>query len=320
MSGNPLRIATRASRLARWQVNHVAKLLDRAAVARKVELVEVSTTGDRDRVRALSEFGGLGVFTREVQRAVLDGRADLAVHSLKDLPTEPVEGLTLAAVPERGSMFDLLVCPAGTELAGGLESLPDGARVGTSSPRRQAQLLHRRADLQLCEVRGNVETRLHKLDLRRYDALVLAEAGLCRLELLSGRTTLSLQPPLMFPAVSQGALGIECRADDEETRSILEKLIHPPTFRAVTAERSVLAELRAGCHAPLGVMTHPNEEELTLEAVVLSPDGRERLSSSATGPADDPALLGRRVADELRRQGADELVNAAGPRRSEQSP
>jgi hydroxymethylbilane synthase len=312
VSEKPLRIATRASRLARWQADHVAELLGRAAPARNVELVEVSTTGDLDRARALHEFGGVGVFTREVQRAVLDGRADLAVHSLKDLPTEPVQGLTLAAVPQRGPMFDLLVFPAGTEPAGRLESLPDGARVGTGSLRRQAQLLHRRADLQMCEVRGNVETRLRKLDEGQFDALVLAEAGLSRLGLLSGRTTLKLQPPLMFPAVGQGALGIECRAADVELQSLLEQLTHRPTFRAVTAERSLLAELRAGCHAPLGVMTHQNKEELTLEAVLLSPDGRTRLHELASGPADDPASLGRQVADELRRQGADELISAAG--------
>ncbi len=311
MSAGPIRIATRASRLALWQAHHVSGLIANACPGQSVELVEVSTVGDRDKSQTLQSLGGFGVFTREVQLALLDGRADLAVHSLKDLPTEVVDGLVLAAVPERGPMFDLLVWPHSKSESGGWNSLPKNARVGTGSPRRRAQLLHQRDDLQLLEVRGNVETRLNKLDDNQYDALVLAEAGLSRLDLLTGRQTEQLRPPLMFPAVGQGALGIECRADDDDVIAILHALNDPATRTAVTAERSLMAELRAGCHAPLGVMTSVEQDQLTLEAVVLSPDGRQRLHAEATGSLGDAEQLGQHAAEKLRQQGAEALVHAA---------
>lgn len=310
MSGNPdvqpVRIATRASSLALWQANHVAELLRTAAPDRTVEVVHVSTIGDRDKTEPLHQMGGMGVFTREVQKAVLDGRADVAVHSLKDLPTEPAADLTLAAVPSRASMFDALVLPASAS-ATSLATLPAGARVGTGSLRRQAQLLNHRSDLQMLEIRGNVPTRLQKLDDGEYDALVLAVAGLTRLE-LDSRINEELQPPLMLPAVGQGALGIECRSNDSDTLSVLQQISDESTHAAVTAERSLLAELRAGCHAPLGVLTSRVGNSMSLEAVVLSRDGSERLVASESGPASDPASIGRLVADNLRRQGADRLI------------
>ncbi len=184
----------------------------------KVEIVEVSTTGDRDRFSALSQMGGQGVFTREVQNAVLEGRADLAVHSLKDLPTQPTEGLALAGVPQREQRFDALILPKGKN--GTLADLPTGAKVGTGSLRRRAQLLHQRPDLKLEEVRGNVETRLRKVDDGEYDAILLAEAGLRRLG-WADRISAVLSPPLVYPAVGQAALGLECRADDENTTQLL---------------------------------------------------------------------------------------------------
>ncbi len=315
-TSEPIRIATRASQLALWQANHISALLRQADAACEVEIVHVSTIGDRDQTESLQQFGGMGVFTREVQKAVLDGRADIAVHSLKDLPTESADGLTLAAIPERGPMFDVLALPISSETSefadqntDKLPMLPSGARVGTGSLRRRAQLLYHRGDLNLDEVRGNVETRLRKLDEGQFDALVLAAAGLQRLG-LQDRISVELRHPLMFPAVGQGALGIECRTDDQTTLKILESLNHEPTRNAVTAERSLLANLRAGCHAPVGVMTRQTDDQLALEAVVLSADGQQRLIAISHASAAAATSLGTHVADELRNQGADALINS----------
>jgi hydroxymethylbilane synthase len=283
----------------------------------------------------LGGTGGTGVFTREIQAALLDNRADIAVHSLKDLPTEPVEGLALAAVPERGAMFDVLVLPESREtrverresrderretvdsncdsaLLSTLNSqLSTGSRIGSGSPRRRAQLLHHRPDLQFVEARGNVETRLRKLDRGEFDALVLAEAGLTRLGLVS-RISVPLRPPLLLPAVGQGALGIECRTGDTGTRDLLSRLMDRATWHAVLAERTVLSALRAGCHAPLGVWSRVVEGQLHLTAAVLSQNGVQRFESerSATIQSDQDAVeLGRAVADELSSQGAVALLS-----------
>lgn len=310
-----------------WQAEHVRDLLMSAAPERAVEIVPLSTIGDRDKTEPLTRLGGglgVGVFTREIQAALLDGRADIAVHSLKDLPTEQANGLTLAAVPQRGAMFDVLVLPEGSEgrkqKAEGSEDatsspsafclLPTGSRIGSGSPRRRAQLLHQRPDLQFFEARGNVETRLRKLDEGQFDALVLAEAGLTRLE-FAGRISAALRPPLMLPAVGQGALGIECRSDDDSTREALSRLIDRPTLHSVLAERTVLSTLRAGCHAPLGVWTRPEGNSLRLTAVVLSLDGVQRVESERTSPVHsdaDAIALGRAVADELLTHGAAALL------------
>jgi len=306
-----LRIATRASQLALWQANYVADRLRAVAGKRDVVLVEVSTSGDRDRGQPLAAMGGAGVFTREVQRAVLDGRADLAVHSLKDLPTEPEEGLLLAAVPPRASSIDALVLPKSNAAAGEnadpLGLLSPGAQVGTGSPRRGAQLRHWRPDLAIREIRGNVETRVRKLDDGEFDAVILAEAGLQRLN-LEDRISARLSPPLLYPAVGQGALGIECRRDDAETQRLLNAVNDSPTFSAVTAERALLSTLGAGCHAPVGVITTVAEERLSLSAVVLSLDGTVRLFAESDGLLSEPVVLGQRVAGDLLRQGADALV------------
>lgn len=326
MSSAPIRIATRASRLAMWQAEHVRELLKSAAPERAVEIVPLSTIGDRDKTEALTRLGGgsgTGVFTREIQAALLDGRADVAVHSLKDLPTEPVEGLTLAAVPQRGAMFDVLVLPEGRTqkvegsgddplLPSAFRLLPSGSRIGSGSPRRRAQLLHHRPDLQFVEARGNVETRLRKLDEGQFDALVLAEAGLTRLE-LAGRISAVLRPPFILPAVGQGALGIECRSDDESTREALARLIDRATLHAVLAERTVLSTLRAGCHAPLGVWTRPEGDSLRLTSVVLSLDGVQRFESEriAVVASDAGAVaLGQAVAEDLLAQGAAALLTS----------
>lgn len=306
-----LRIATRASRLAIWQADHVAALVRSAAGQLTIELVEVSTAGDRDTASALSGMGGVGVFTREIQAAVLDGRADVAVHSLKDLPTESVEGLTLAGVPPRGPRFDALVLPGhGHKPVNSLNDLPARARIGTGSLRRQAQLLQARPDLALCEIRGNVETRLRKLDAGEYDAVVLAQAALERLG-LADRISLLLQPPVMFPAVGQAALGIECRTEDATTMNLLEQISDHQTRAEVAAERACLRELRAGCHAPVGVLTEcPGDDVLRLQAVVFSADGRERIETAVCGHVSDATELGGEAARRLQEQGVQRLLVA----------
>jgi hydroxymethylbilane synthase len=307
VSGRTIRIATRASPLALWQARHVSGLLEQCPGVSGVELVHVSTQGDRDRSEPLRQFGGLGVFTREVQSAVLEQRADLAVHSLKDLPTRSEPGLTLSGIPARGPVLDVLVLRSSSP-GTSLDDLPAAARVGTGSPRRQAQLKHAREDLDLREIRGNIETRLRKLDEGEYDAIVLAEAGLVRLG-REDRISVRLAPPLMFPAVAQGALGLECRADDAGLMGWLAELSDRETFAAATAERELLAELRAGCHAPLGAFSRIDDRTLTLEAVVLSLDGRERLHAECSGTLDEPLEVGRELAALLRAEGVDRLLN-----------
>ncbi|HLJ12262.1 MAG TPA: hydroxymethylbilane synthase [Planctomycetaceae bacterium] len=303
----PLRIATRASRLALWQAEHVAALLRAAAPQVAVELVHVTTTGDRDQTGELKSFGGLGVFTREVQKAVLDGQADIAVHSLKDLPTESAQGLVLAAVPAREDTDDAVVLPPSDKPSADRVLFPMRARVGTGSPRRRAQFWHIRPDLKFLDVRGNIETRLKKLDNGEYDSLLLAVAGLKRLG-LAERITYMMRPPEMFPAVGQGALGIECREGDADLRLLLEKIGDPSTYCAVIAERALLARLGAGCHAPVGAIARFQDGVLELQAVVCSPNGRERLVAEARDPAANGIALGQSVADDLLQQGAARLI------------
>lgn len=310
MSKQVVRIATRASNLALWQANYIADQIRQADPAVPVELVHISTAGDRVQSERLRDMGSQGVFTREVQNAVLDGRADLAVHSLKDLPTEPVAGLTLAATPVRGVMVDALVLPAGTSTVTSLVELKPGARIGTGSPRRQAQLRFLRPDLVLLEVRGNVETRLRKLDSGDYDALVLAAAGLTRLG-LAARISHALAPPTMYPAVSQGIVGVECRTDDSSLRDLLARITHPETLAAATAERSLLATLRAGCHAPLGVESRVTDTTIQLDAVLLTPDGSRRWMASASGVRSAAREVGVQVAQLLLDQGAARVLAPA---------
>lgn len=295
----PIRLGTRGSALARWQAEWVAGQLSERGIA--VQLTLITTQGDIS-TQPLGAIGGQGLFTKEIQRALLDGRIDLAVHSLKDLPTEPVPGLVLAAVPPRESNQDVLVCRAAS-----LDELPAGARVGTGSLRRRAQLLHYRPDLLLEDIRGNVETRLKKLDEGQFEGVVLAQAGLRRLG-LEDRITQVLPLQLMLPAVGQGALGIETRAGESELHAALQPLDDPATHAAVLAERSLLAALRAGCLAPVGAWARLEDGQLRLDAVVLSPDGRSRLAASVAGPGDRPVELGAQAADQLIAQGAHDLI------------
>jgi hydroxymethylbilane synthase len=298
----PLRLGTRASPLALWQANHVADLL-RSVVA--VELVQVETTGDQVLDRPLSQIGGDGLFTKEIQRAVLENRADVAVHSLKDLPTFAVDCLVLAAVPARGPTGDALVSLRHRSF----DALPPRATVASSSLRRRAQMLLRRPDLHLVDIRGNVDTRLRKLAEHDLDAIILAQAGLERLGLLAHCTEI-LDLSWMLPAVGQGALGLECRADDGVTRSLLAKLDHAPTSAAVRAERSMLRALGGGCQVPIGAATHMEGATLTLRGVVLPPDGARRILADISGPSADAEALGQKLAHALLAQGAKELLES----------
>ena len=302
-----VRIGTRGSPLARWQADWVADRLREAHPGLEVVLVEIKTQGDRDRNSPLSAIGGLGLFTKEIQRALAESAVEVAVHSLKDLPTSGPEGLTLGAIPPREDLADALIAPRYKTL----EGLPPGATVGTGSLRRRAQLLFARPDLRVVDVRGNVETRLDQALWGTRDAVVLAEAGLRRLR-LHHHVTERLGPPRFLPAVGQGALGIECRASDATTRRLLAPLDDPATRRAVLAERAALAELEGGCMIPMAAWARDVDDgsgpSLALDVVVFDPDGRERVSAGEVGPRDDPGALGRRVAQSLRGLGADALL------------
>lgn len=243
------RIGTRASRLALAQAEWVRDRLAASLAGTKVELVRIRTAGDRDRRTALSAIGGQGVFTREIQNALLDGRIDVAVHSMKDLPIQEPGALAVAAVPEREPANDALISREGIPLA----ELPEGSLVGTGSPRRRAQLLALRPDLRVAEIRGNVDTRIRKLRDGDYDAVVLALAGLRRLG-LKGEVAEVLPFEVMLPAAGQGALAIEMRRDDARRAAVATSLAHPPSALAVDAERRVLSGLGGGCQLPLAVL------------------------------------------------------------------
>jgi hydroxymethylbilane synthase len=303
-SARRIRIGTRASPLARWQAQWVADQL--TGLGHAVELIPITTRGDVDRQSPIGDIGTTGVFTKELQRALLDDRIDVAVHSLKDLPTEAVPGLTLAAVPERESPHDALVSRDGRSLA----DLPAGARIGTGSTRRQAQLLFLRPDLEMIPIRGNVETRLAKLSAGECDALVLAEAGLKRLG-LTDRITERLAPPRFFPAVGQGALGLETR-QAAPALTIVANLENPATRAAVLAERSLLRALQGGCLAPIAAFGDTvSSSELELVGIVLSADGSKRLAEVERGPWNEAKAIGEKLADRLLRQGAGALIRDA---------
>jgi hydroxymethylbilane synthase len=298
-----LRIGTRGSPLARWQAEWVASALLAANPGLDVELIEIKTHGDRDRNSSLATIGGAGLFTKEIQLALLDGDVDVAVHSLKDLPTQGPSELVLGAIPLREEVADALISPVFQTL----DNLPDGASVGTGSLRRRAQLLHLRPKLNVLAIRGNVETRLRQALDGRLDAVVLASAGLRRLG-FERDVTETLGPPRLLPAVGQGALGIECRSIDEATRSLLTPLNDNNTRCAVFAERRLLAELEGGCLIPLGAWGRVTAQGLNLDAAVFDVDGREQISTSASGPTSDPDRVGREVAQRLREMGAERLL------------
>ncbi|MFY9583053.1 MAG: hydroxymethylbilane synthase [Candidatus Acidiferrales bacterium] len=302
----PLRIGSRGSVLAMWQANAVRGRLERV-VGVEAEIVTIKTSGDRFQQANIAQIGLKGVFIKELEDALLEGSVDFAVHSMKDVPTEIPAGLAFPAICEREDVRDALLSHSGAKLA----ALPAGARIGTSSLRRQAQIRHIRPDLDLGDLRGNVDTRLRKLERGDYDAIVLAKAGLDRLG-WSNKITEVIPPEVSMPAVGQGALGIEARADDREVLEVLAQLEHPPTRVAVTAERALLAELEGGCQVPLGAWARFEQGALVLDACVLSVDGIESVRQRAVGIPRDAEALGRELAQTMLAAGADRILKLAG--------
>ncbi len=303
---DPLRIGTRASPLALWQAEHVREALLTRDPFLSVDLVPMTTTGDRELAAPLHQLGGKGLFVKEIESALLAGEVDLAVHSMKDVPALQPEGLELAVILEREDVRDAFVAAQyENEMA-----LPKGARVGSSSLRRRAQLLHRRPDLQLDDLRGNVATRLAKLDRGDYDAIILAAAGLKRLGMEERiRSFFAVEDSL--PAVGQGAIGIEIRADDEKTRSLVLPLAHLETSLCVRAERAMNRTLGGDCRLPVAALARWEEGMLKLEGRVASPDGETVLRAEAAGS--DPVALGERVAEDLLQQGAGKIIKELQP-------
>jgi hydroxymethylbilane synthase len=294
-----IRIGSRGSQLALWQAHHIADALGR--FGHEVSIEVIRTTGDRMQNVAFASVNAKGMFTREIEDALLAGSIDLAVHSLKDLPTELAEPFSLAAVPARADARDVLV----SERYAGLAALPAGAVVGTSSVRRQAQLRSRRPDLHYIEFRGNVDTRLAKLAEGKADAIILAAAGLDRLE-KTGAIRERFDPEVLCPSPGQGALGIECRAGDAGMHAVLKVLDDTATRQAVTAERKCLAALGGGCLVPIGAYCHRDGSEWLLRAVVASADGREIIAAERRHT--DPVVLGEAVAQQLLEQGAGSIL------------
>jgi hydroxymethylbilane synthase len=302
-----LRIASRGSPLALWQANSVRDALIAADAELVVEITVVRTTGDRVTDTPLARIGDRGLFTKEVDGAVLGAEAEIAVHSLKDLPTTITEGLALVAVTRREDPRDVLIARA--DAAPSLQELPAGARVGTSSLRRRAQLLARRPDLHAEDLRGNLNTRLSRLDEGGYDAILLAAAGVIR---LGWRERISqwLDPEEWLPAVGQGALGVVARADDARTAERLSVLHDVTTGCAVAAERALLRELEGGCQIPVGALATVDGDAMRLAGLVASLDGSRVLRQVVEGPVAEAESLGRRVAEALREAGAQTILDA----------
>ncbi|MGE5199256.1 MAG: hydroxymethylbilane synthase [Rhodospirillaceae bacterium] len=302
-----LRLGTRGGDLASWQAREAARVIVAAHPDVAVEIMVIRTAGDRAPAAPIAEIGGTGVFTRDIEDALRSGAIDLAVHSLKDLPTRVADGLALAAILERADPRDALVAPPGSTLAG----LPPGARVGTSSPRRRAQVLAQRPELVTIDVRGNVPTRLAKLDRGDFDALVLACAGLQRLG-LDARIAEVFGPEVLVPAPGQGALAVETRADDHRVASLLQAIDHRPTRIATQAERALLATLEGGCHAPVGALATWADQVLTLTGVVTSLQGDRSVRGSREMPVRtvaDAEAAGVQLALSLLAQGGTEILD-----------
>jgi hydroxymethylbilane synthase len=306
----PLRIGSRGSILARWQAEFVRKQLFQLT-GMEAEIVIIKTSGDRMQQAPLTQIGGKGIFIKELEEALLEESVDLAVHSVKDIPTDVPGRLHFPAVCRRDDVRDCLVSNRGTTLS----NLKQGARVGTSSLRRQAQLRHFRPDLDIRDLRGNVDTRLRKVDSGEYDAIVLSKAGLDRLG-WSQKITEPLSTEISLPAVGQGAIAIESRVKDTEAAEILEKLDDAETRTVIIAERALLAALQGGCQVPLGAWARIERGELVMEAVVCSVDGVQYVRQKATAPPEQAAELGQRMAHMLIEAGArsilDEVNRARG--------
>ncbi len=304
-----LRIGTRGSLLAKWQAEFVRKQLF-ATMGVEAEIVIIKTSGDKLQTSSLSQIGGKGIFIKELEEALLEETIDLAVHSIKDVPTDTPSRLMFPAVCRREDVRDCLVAANGATLA----SLRQGARVGTGSLRRQAQLLHIRPDLDVRDLRGNVDTRLRKVESGEYEAVMLAKAGLDRLG-WSGRITETLNPEVFLPAVGQGAIGVECRLKDTEAADIVAGLDDAETRTAIIAERSLLGALQGGCQVPLGAWARIERGELVLEACVCSVDGLQYVKQRATSTPDKAAELGGHMATLLIEAGAQGILEEVSRQR-----
>ena len=305
MSPNTLRIATRKSPLALWQANHVKQKLEQSHSGLRVELVAMTTGGDKILDTPLAKVGGKGLFVKELEHAMLEDRADIAVHSMKDVPMDFPAGLGLAVICEREDPADAMV----SNRFSSFEQLPQHARVGTSSFRRQCQLRELRPDLEIVELRGNVGTRLGKLDGGEYDAIILAAAGLIRLQ-LSERITQRLSFEDCLPAGGQGAVGIECRTEDLDTMKLIDCLHHQDTSTRIMAERAVNARLQGGCQVPIAAFAEIDGESLYLRALVGNLDGTQMVRSEIRGSVHQAEHLGLTVAEDLLSQGAGEILSA----------
>ena len=300
-----LTIGTRQSLLALWQSNHIAALLREKYPECEVVLKKIVTKGDRILDVPLAQIGGKGLFTKEIETELADGTIDLAVHSLKDMPTVLPEGLCLTAITERANVGDAFV----SNKYASFEELPLGAVIGTSSLRRKAQLLATRPDLQIMDLRGNVDTRLRKLDEGLYDAIILAAAGLERLG-HGDRITALIPPDVCLPAVGQGALAIEARTADNEVRSMLEFLNDLPTKQSTDAERAFLGLLEGGCQVPIGVHADVAGEQIKIEAIIAALDGSTVLRDTITGKAEDAVALGQQLGKKMLAAGGQEILAA----------
>jgi hydroxymethylbilane synthase len=298
-----LRIATRKSALALWQANHVEALLREAHPGIEIELVKIVTEGDRILDRPLSQIGGKGLFLKELEVSMLNGDSDLAVHSMKDVPANMADGLVLDAVLPRANPYDALVSRDNRLLA----DLPAGSNVGTSSLRRKSQLLALRPDLKVTDLRGNVDTRLRKLDEGQYDAIILACAGLQRLG-LGDRISETLQLPDWLPASTQGIIGLQCRQDDEYTRSLITPLADSDSMVVASAERAVAQVLEATCQVPLAVHAVLDDGTVKLKSRVSSPDGKQSVEAEGQALAAEAVTLGKRVAADLLKNGAGKII------------
>ena len=298
-----LRIATRKSPLALWQAEHVKAELQRAHPGLEVELVTMSTQGDKILDTPLAKIGGKGLFVKELEQGMLEGRADIAAHSIKDVPMEFPEGLFLATIMQREEPCDAFV----SNRYDALEELPEGAVVGTSSLRRKCQLLHKRPDLQIKDLRGNVNTRLAKLDDGDYDAIVLACAGLVRLE-MEHRIKQRIAADWILPAVGQGAIGLEAREGDDDTLQLIAPLNHADTRDRILAERALNERLQGGCQVPIASHAVLEDDQLHLRGLVGETDGSRIITAEARGPRTEAEALGQQVADDLLAKGAREIL------------
>lgn len=304
---NKIIIGTRSSKLALWQAEYIADCIRQRYPEKTVELLHVTTKGDKVLDVPLAKIGGKGLFTKEIETAMLENKIDIAVHSLKDMPTQLPDGLSLAVVTKRADPYDAFVSIKYDSFA----ALPQGAKVGTSSLRRKAQLLHARPDLQIQNLRGNVNTRLEKLEQGQFDAIILAAAGLKRLG-FGARIREILPKSLCLPAVGQGILAIEARTDDKEMFSLLQFLHDEGAWQAALAERAFLSRVEGGCQVPVGVHAVTDKDILTVEAVIASLDGTQLLYDKETGPVSSATELGRKAAEKLLDEGGLAIMQEIG--------